>query len=71
MSDPLLEFVKSIDARISAMDSKLDAALDGHGERLNSLEDTRTEQRGMMLGGGMVVTALSGVAAYITNKLLS
>jgi hypothetical protein len=69
-SDPLLEFVKSIDSRISSMDKKLDAALDTHGDRISSLEDTRSEQRGIMISGGAFVTTLSGIAAYVVNKIL-
>lgn len=38
-----------------------------YGERIESLEDTRTQQRGIMIGGGAVVTFFAGLAAWLVD----
>ncbi len=59
--DPTLEYLKSIDERTARIEGKLD----GHADRLSSLEETRAKQRGVMAAGGAAVTMFSGLASWI------
>lgn len=64
MQDPLmLQYLKDIKENTVRIENKLDK----HDDRIGSLEDTRTNQRGIMIGGGGVVTFFAGAAAWVVN----
>lgn len=43
--------------------------LDDQDRRIGSLDDTRSNQRGIMLGGGAAVTFFAGVATWIVDHM--
>lgn len=67
MSDPVLEYVKSIKQDLRDIKQDMSGMIQKHDERLDSLEDAHAEQRGMVKMAGAVVTAASGVIAFLVS----
>lgn len=65
MNDPLmLQYLKDIkDTTI-----RIEQNQDKDGERISSLERTRSNQRGIMLGGGTVVTFFAGLVTWLMDR---
>lgn len=64
MTQPIiLQYLKDIKENTLRIEQKMDT----HDTRIKSLEDTRTSQRGMMLGGGAVVTFFAGISAWVVD----
>lgn len=60
MSEELLSYIKdSVD--------RIEAKQDAQSARISSLEETRTTQKGMMIGGGAVVTFFAGCTAWLVD----
>lgn len=70
MPDPILQYLKSIDDRTARMEIRIDETLDRHQDKINEHENKFERQSGIMIGGGAVVTALSGIAAWIVDHLI-
>jgi hypothetical protein len=67
-TDPLmLQYLQSIETRTASIDGKIDNMGSNLSERLDSLEATRNQQRGIMIAGGSLVTLLSGMAAWLAR----
>jgi hypothetical protein len=71
MSDPVLEYLKSVKQDLREIKQDLGGMLQKHDDRLDTLEDAQSEQRGMIKMAGAVITAASGVVAFIVAHLKS
>ena len=67
MSDPVLEYLKSVKQDLRDIKSDMSAVIQKHDERLDSLEDAHAEQRGMVKMAGIVVTGASGLLAFLVS----
>lgn len=68
MTDPaILQYLKSIDDRTARMETRIDDTLDKHSKRLNDHDKKFERQAGVMIGGGAVVSLLSGLGAWIID----
>lgn len=65
MSDPVLEYLKSVKQDIREMRVDISAMLKDHDERLDTLEDAHAEQRGMFKLGAAIVTLVSGAISFV------
>ncbi len=63
MSDPVLEYLKSVKQDLRDIKADMSTVIQKHDERLDSLEDAHAEQRGMVKMAGIVVTGASGLLA--------
>lgn len=54
---------------LDKLHEKFDATVEKHDDRLKSLERTRANQRGIMVGGGAVVTFFAGVVAWVVDHM--
>lgn len=64
--DLMMSRFDNIDENLS--DIKLSSGK--HEKRIRSLEDTRTSQKGIMIGGGTAVTTLAGAVTWLINTLM-
>ena len=81
MTDPVtLQYLKSIDDRTGRMETNIEtmriaheANIEtmriAHNDRIGSLEKTRTQQEGIMVGGGVVVASLAAIVSWTVNHL--
>ena len=53
---------------LDKLHEKFDNTSEKHDTRLKSLERTRDNQRGIMAGGGAVVTLFAGLVAWVVGK---
>lgn len=64
MSDPLmLQYLQDIKDGVTRIENKVET----QDTRISSLEETRTTQRGIMIGGGTVVTFFAGCVAWLVD----
>jgi hypothetical protein len=67
MSDPVLEYLKSVKQDIREMRSDLVSMMREHGNRIDNLEDAHAEQRGMVKMAGVLITTVSGIVAFLVS----
>jgi hypothetical protein len=67
MSDPVLEYLKSVKQDIREMRSDLSAIIKDHDNRIDNLEDAHAEQRGMVKLAGVLITTVSGIVAFLVS----
>lgn len=67
MSDPVLEYLKSVKQDLREIKQDMSGMLQKHGERIDALEDAHAEQRGMVKMAGIIITATSGVVAFLVS----
>lgn len=67
MSDPVLEYLKSVKRDLREIKQDMTGMLQKHGERIDALEDAHAEQRGFVKAAGAVITAASGAIAFIVT----
>lgn len=67
MSDPVLEYLKSVKQDLREIKQDLGGMLQKHDERLDILEESHAEQRGFFKAAGAVVTAASGLIAFLIS----
>lgn len=67
MSDPVLEYLKSVKQDLREIKQDMTGMLQKHGERIDALEDSHAEQRGMVKMAGIIITAASGVVAFLVS----
>lgn len=67
MSDPILQYLQSIDDRTARMENRINETLDKHQLKIDEHSEKFAEQRGVMLGGGAVITLISGCVAWIVD----
>jgi ribosome recycling factor len=65
MSDPVLEYLKSVKQDIREMRTDINGMLKDHDNRLDDLETKHAEQRGMVKLAGVLVTTVSGIIAFL------
>ncbi len=68
MSDEtMLHYVKSIADGVIRLEEKMDLMSADQNDRISSLETTREQQRGIMIGGGTMVTLFAGAVTWLVN----
>lgn len=65
MSDPVLEYVKSIDQNTRILSAKIDALMEKHDKRIDDLEDSQAQMRGAAKVVIAIATGLSGILSWV------
>ena len=65
--DAHLQYIISIDNRLANIEKTVGERIGSVETDVDSLKETSSRQRGVMLGGGAVVTALSGLVNWLMN----
>jgi len=65
MSDPILEYLKSVKQDIREIKTDLSGMLEKHDKRIDDLEDSQAQMRGAAKVVIAVTTGLSGFISWI------
>lgn len=67
MSDPVLEYLKSVKQDLREIKQDMSGMLQKHDERIDDLETKFAEQRGAVKIAGVFFTAISAVVSFAVS----